>query len=225
VRLPDSLDTINRYAFNGCTSLVSIHLPDSLSIIRNNAFCNCASLSSVNLPDLLSTISANAFCNCTSLVTIRLPDSLSAISSDAFRGCTSLNIIESPLFPTTTINPDNLREALEEASYHPYRLANVLDGKPRHYGLHYSWKGCAKIKDDSGRLPLFTAAERSLKWSDCLQKVFMANMPAIGLTDPVTALKPFMLASVGIDSDLEAIYGLLREYPVAIGQWIERPQL
>lgn len=225
VRLPNSLENIKRYAFNGCTSLVSIHLPESLSIISDNTFCNCTSLSSVCLPDSLSTISANAFYNCTSLTTIRLPDSLSAISPHAFRGCTALNTIEAPLFPTTTIDPDNLRESLEEANYHPHRLANVIDGKLHHYGLYYNWKGCAKIKDKLGRLPLIIAAERSLKWSHWLQKIFIANMPAIELTDPVTALKPFMLASVGIDSDLEAVYRLLREYPAAIGQSMESPQM
>lgn len=216
VHLPDSLTDIKRYAFNGCTSLKSIHLPDSLSIISANVFSNCTSLHSVRLPDSLSTISTDAFYNCTSLSTVRLPNSLSAISPNAFRSCTSLVTIEAPLFPTTRIDPSSLVEALEEASFQPYRLAHVLGGQPRHCSLYYDWKSCAKIEDDLGRLPLFIAAESSLKWSDCLRNIFVANMAAIELTDPATALKPFMLAAVGLDSTLEAVYELLREYPAAI---------
>jgi len=216
VHLPDSLTDIGRFAFNGCTSLTSIHLPDSLSIIKVNVFSNCTSLSSIRIPDSLTSIRTDAFYNCASLSTIRLPDSLSVISRYAFRLCTALVTIEAPLFPTTKIDPISLVEALEEASFHRYTLEYILGGQPCLDFLYYDWKTCAKIEDDLGRLPLFIAAESSLKWNAGLRNIFVAYMPAIELTDPVTALKPFMLAAVGLDSNLEAVYGLLREYPAAI---------
>ena len=43
-----------------------------------------------------------------------------------------------------------------------------------------------------------------------------ANKIAIYEKDVVTGLSPFMLAAVGMNSDLESVYRLCREYPVAI---------
>jgi len=81
--------------------------------------------------------------------------------------------------------------------------------------MYFDWKAFARTEDGAGRLPLFTAAERCAGWSN-LRKIFAANMPVIEVTDPVTGLEPFMLAAVGKKSDLESIYGLLREFPAAI---------
>jgi len=61
-----------------------------------------------------------------------------------------------------------------------------------------------------------TAAERSLKWSSWLGKIFKVYMPAIEHTDVVTGFEPFMLAAVGSKSDLEAVFELLRLNPAAM---------
>jgi len=87
----------------------------------------------------------------------------------------------------------------------------------KHVHLYHDWKVEAKTIDERGRLPLCIAAEKSLKWSHWLRQILLANMVAIEVTDPVTAFEPFMLAAVGQDSDLEAVYELLREYPIAVG--------
>ena len=59
------------------------------------------------------------------------------------------------------------------------------------------------------------AAAVSIKWKD-IKRIFEANKIAIYEKDVVTDLSPFMLAAVGINSDLESVYRLCREYPVAI---------
>lgn len=51
------------------------------------------------------------------------------------------------------------------------------------------------------RLPLFTAAARSIKWSH-VKLVFGANMPVIREGDALTGLPLFMLAAAGPASDL-----------------------
>ena len=66
-----------------------------------------------------------------------------------------------------------------------------------------------------GHLPLFTAAAVSMKWKDT-ERIFEANKIAIYNKNLVTGLSPFMLAAVGKNSDLESVYRLCREYPVAL---------
>jgi len=81
--------------------------------------------------------------------------------------------------------------------------------------MYYNWKLWAKINGADGRLPLFAAAARSLKWFH-VRQIFNANMPLIQEIDVLTGLPVFMLAAVGPTSDMESIYNLLKEYPSAI---------
>jgi len=78
--------------------------------------------------------------------------------------------------------------------------------------MYYDWKIWAKTRSLDGRLPLVTAAVRSLKWS-IMRQIFAANMPIIHEIDEMTGLPPFMLAAIGKDSDLESIYNLMKECP------------
>jgi len=79
--------------------------------------------------------------------------------------------------------------------------------------IYYNW---GREKDeDSGRLPLCTAAARCLTWVD-MQQIFSVNMSAIHEVDGMTGLPVFVLAAAGPRSDIESVYNLLREYPPAI---------
>jgi len=90
-------------------------------------------------------------------------------------------------------------------------------GSDEYSDLYHCTKNWGRKRDEtSGRLPLFTAAARSLTWVDTRQ-IFAANMPAINDVDGLTGLPVFMLAAVGPRSNIESIYNLLIEYPSAIG--------
>ena len=65
--IPDSVTSINSYAFENCTSLVSIAIPYSVTNIDNSAFRGCTSLTSVTISDSITSINYYAFENCTSL--------------------------------------------------------------------------------------------------------------------------------------------------------------
>lgn len=91
-------DTINTYAFYGCTSLATVTLPSSLIEIGGSAFKGCTNLASLALPETLETIGSSAFESCTSLETITLSSALKKIGSSAFKNCqaiTSLTLPES----------------------------------------------------------------------------------------------------------------------------------
>ena len=92
--VPDSVTSIDSYAFSGCSKLMSVKLPDALVNIRDNAFANAVSLSGIVIPDSVTQIGSEAFSGCSNLVAVRIPDSVSSITWNAFRNCTRLIAIE-----------------------------------------------------------------------------------------------------------------------------------
>jgi hypothetical protein len=96
ISIPDSVITIGGYAFNFCTSLTSITIPDGVTSIGEGAFSNCTSLTSITIPDGVTSIGNDAFALCTSLTSITIPDSVTSIGEVAFRFCTSLTSITIP---------------------------------------------------------------------------------------------------------------------------------
>merc|ERR1740136_438871 len=83
--------------------------------------------------------------------------------------------------------------------------------------MYYNMKIWGRKRNEtSGRLPLFTAAARSLTWVD-IRQILAVNMPVIYEVDGLTGLPIFMLAAVGPKSNIESVYHLLKEYPSALG--------
>lgn len=96
VSLPDSLTTIGKDVFFGCTSLTGITIPTSVTSIGSGAFGNCPSLISASLSCRASEIPSKLFANDTSLTTITLPNYATSIGDLAFEGCVSLKSIVVP---------------------------------------------------------------------------------------------------------------------------------
>jgi hypothetical protein len=67
VKIPNSVITIGRFAFDDCTALTSIIIPSSVTEIGNGAFYNCTNLTSAIIPDSVVSIGYQAFCNCSRL--------------------------------------------------------------------------------------------------------------------------------------------------------------
>ncbi|MBR4856945.1 MAG: leucine-rich repeat domain-containing protein [Bacteroidaceae bacterium] len=68
--IPDSVTSIGKYAFRGCTSLVSITIPDGVTSVGNGVFLECTGLTSITIPDSVTSIEDIAFYGCTSLDTV-----------------------------------------------------------------------------------------------------------------------------------------------------------
>jgi hypothetical protein len=94
--IPNSVTSINDWAFEGCSSLTSITIPNSVTSIGEGAFADCSSLTSVTIPDGVTSISDYAFDDCSSLTNITIPNSVTNIGYWAFGGCSSLTSITIP---------------------------------------------------------------------------------------------------------------------------------
>ena len=57
----DSVTSIGKYAFDGCTGLTSITIPDSVTSIEGSAFNCCTGLTSITIPDRVTSIEGSAF--------------------------------------------------------------------------------------------------------------------------------------------------------------------
>ena len=96
VVVPDSITSIGRHAFYGCTGLMSITITDSVTSIGEYAFAYCSSLTSVMIPDSVTNIDRKVFYCCSSLTSIIIPDGVTNIGSSLFYGCSSLARITIP---------------------------------------------------------------------------------------------------------------------------------
>ena len=59
--IPNSITSINDYAFYGCSSLVSVEIPDGVTSIGRDAFSNCHNLESVVIPNSITSIDNYVF--------------------------------------------------------------------------------------------------------------------------------------------------------------------
>ena len=94
--IPNSVTSIERSAFRGCTGLTSVTIPNSVTSIGVTAFYGCTSLTSVNIPNSVKSIGSAAFYGCTSLTSIDIPNSVTSIESYAFYDCTGLTSVTIP---------------------------------------------------------------------------------------------------------------------------------
>ena len=94
--IPNTVTSIESFAFCGCTGLISLDIPNSVTSIGYLAFSSCSNLSSVTIPNSVTTIDDAAFQVCSSLTSLEIPNSVTTIGSSAFTCCTSLSSITIP---------------------------------------------------------------------------------------------------------------------------------
>ena len=118
--IPNSVTTIESYAFDGCSSLTSINIPNSVNSVGENAFRGTIlengqpngviyignvlygykgtmpANTTIDVRQGITTINGNVFKNCTGLISITIPNSVKAIDRYTFDGCINLQSITLP---------------------------------------------------------------------------------------------------------------------------------
>ena len=82
---------IGEFAFNGCSSVISVKLPSTIREIANWAFRG-TSISTIEFPNSLKSIGSESFEN-THLTKIEIPQSIEFIGENAFVGCVIKKVV------------------------------------------------------------------------------------------------------------------------------------
>ncbi|MDR2534484.1 MAG: leucine-rich repeat protein [Treponema sp.] len=112
--LPETVTTINRYAFTDCDNLRSVEMP-KVTIIMAKAFSGLTKLESVSMPEVrtledIATTSSGVFYKCTALASVSMPK-IDYIGNNAFNNCSSLISITLGRIPPTLGGADAFKNA------------------------------------------------------------------------------------------------------------------
>ena len=94
--IPNSVTSIGRFAFSGCSGLTSVTIPNSVTSIGEGAFSGCSGLTSVTIPGSVTSIGDYAFSGCSGLTSVTIPNSVTSIGESAFSGCSGLTSVTIP---------------------------------------------------------------------------------------------------------------------------------
>ena len=90
ITIPNSITSIDDYAFYYCTKLQSATIANSVTSIGTRAFAHCESLESITIPNSVKIIEDEAFSGCSALTSIVIPNSVTSIGARVFLECKSL---------------------------------------------------------------------------------------------------------------------------------------
>lgn len=109
--IPETVTTLNSYAFLGCQGLTSVTMPNTVTTVGNAVFSGCTGLTSpvynahvfafmpttyseaFSIPEGISSIAGYACTGCSSLPSITIPQSVTTIGEKAFYYCSALESI------------------------------------------------------------------------------------------------------------------------------------
>ena len=99
-KIPNSVQSIGKYAFRGCEGLVSMILSDNITSFGGDydsyAFQNCRNLTTIIFPNSITQIPSDICSGNTKLQYVYIPPSVTKIEHDAFENCDSLKYIVLP---------------------------------------------------------------------------------------------------------------------------------
>ncbi len=137
VTIPDRVEIIGKSAFDGCDKLARVELGSGVKTIGHDAFNSCRSLTEILIPDNVETIGDCAFSGCDKLARVELGSGVKTIGHDAFDSCRSL---------TEILIPDSVETIEVMAFYNCRKLEKVTIGKGVKTIRSSAFEGCEALK-------------------------------------------------------------------------------
>lgn len=128
VTISDGPNTIEDFAFNGCTTMLGIKIPSSVITVGRSAFEGNSYMQAITFSEGLLHILDGAFANC-SIMNIQLPFTLTDIGDRAFYGYNGMGSIDIPP-SVTTIGIDAFAGGKGIQTIDVYKPANSIAGAP-----------------------------------------------------------------------------------------------
>ena len=199
VSLPEGLQSIEYFAFQGCENLKEINLPSTLKYIGTGVFARCKLISSVTLPSEV-TVDWAAFSNCMSLETVIIPDDVKCINPDAFMDCNYLNYneFENGIYLGNENNP---YVYLFKTKNKTFKTFNIHDDT-RHIAWN-AFSGCSNLTQISIPSKITSISDRVFESCTSLKTV---NLPeGLKTIEPFAFYSCSSLESIVLPEGLESI--------------------
>ena len=136
----NEVETIESYAFYGCTALTNLVVPDSVTSIGSYAFYDCTGIADLEIGNKVETIGARAFQYCEGLTSVKLPDSIEHIGGGAFYVCEN---IEEFWFPNKSITTGSEVSLVWGAAF-PFNedmtIYGYVNTTPQYFAHHMNYK-------------------------------------------------------------------------------------
>lgn len=134
--IPNSVTTIEEFAFFRCVSLERVEISSSVRKIEKYAFGECSSMDELIFHEGVEEIEKHAFSGCISLAYIKIPASVREIHEYAFMNCHSLRDAYIPLTTKVSCNafdgcqlPDSFMKHIRNTDGYPFVINNGVIAK------------------------------------------------------------------------------------------------
>ena len=148
--IPNSVTSIGRSAFSGCSGLTSVTIPGSVTSIEYGAFAYCTGLTSVTIPNSVTSIGDEAFYECTGLTSVTIEaETPPTLGGNAFVGDDCPIIV-----PCNAVNT-------YKSAPKWYGYANQIYGDCASYTVRFlNWDGSVlqSTQVEEGQMPQYTGA-------------------------------------------------------------------